>query len=329
MPFRERRGPPTTAGGPGSRFSPGRPRVRADCELPHRGIPPPPPGFLTLGFVVLLVVLAGAVLDELPLLRTVGVVRLELPLLRTVGEVRLDPPLLRTVGVVRLELPLLRTVGEVRLDPPLLRTVGEVRLDPPLLRTVGEVRLDPPIRLPDPATEDRVPPRLAVPPELDVDPPPGLMTRLEGRVVRVGVVAGVPGPGRLSSVGRLVLVPEDRVVPERVWAFPPEDALGREARGVVDPGDTRLGAADEEELPERRLAVPSTPGTAPGRRPVVSPGLKADGTPALGTARLFPLLSTPGRFAGGVVRVTTWGVPASPRALSLKPKWATPRLGWT
>ena len=86
-------------------------------------------------------------------------------------------------------------------------------------------------------------------------------------------------------------------------------------------------------VPVRRFAPPSTPGrgwpmAAGGLFPVL-PGLKADGVPVRGTARRFAFPSTPGWFTAGVFRTTTCGVPGSPAALSLNPKWATPRRGWT
>lgn len=205
------------------------------------------------------------------------------------------------MGAVRLaDPPLLRTVGELRLeDPPVLRTVGEVRdVDPPVLRVAG-VRVG-----------------AAVP------PPPGFLTLEEGLVTGIlvpevalpGLAEGDPDVGvRRSSTGRPVVAELPR------WGAP-----------VV----RDVGVADREAVvPVRRLADPSTPGRAcpcPGLAVVDEPrALPVEGTPVRGVALRLAPPSTPCRDTGGVSRTTTCGVPGSPLALSLKPKWATPRLGWT
>lgn len=203
-----------------------------------------------------------------------------------------EPPL-RTVGVrrdevpeLRLALPLLRTVGVDREAPPLLRAVGVDRVAPPLLLTVPEVRLDPPLLLTVPE------PRAGVPPPLL-----GLVTLDEGREAGflVGCLAPeevAEEPGRVGRRSRTGL-PE---VPE----LPAAPGLERAVEGTVVP---------DAEDPDRRVAVPSTPGldcpVTPGGLPPAVPGLNDEGDPERGTALRCWVPSTPGRLTGGVVLTTT------------------------
>jgi hypothetical protein len=237
--------------------------------------------------------------------------------------VALDPPL-RTVGRV------------VALDPP-LRTVGRVVAPDPPLRTVGlVVTLDRP-----PAPVDDVAP-----------PPPGFLTFADGRVITVPRVGGVfvPDPvvGRGWTTGRPVPPEAGGVTmgrPGDVGEVTPDrpgsvrvTAGGVEVVPVPRPG-TRADGGEVGEttpLPEpvgRRTAPPFTPGRAePGALP---PDRFGGGlTVLLPPEASFPWVrrtavpATPGT-PDPRSRTTTCGVQGSPSALSLKPKWATPRLGWT
>ena len=229
-----------------------------------------------------------------------------------------DPPLL-TVGVVRGAVPPLLTVGALRGTVPPFPTVGALRGTVPPLLTVGVLRGAVPPLLTVGALRVTVPPLLMVPVGGLVvpPPPPGFLTLTEGRatgvpVGRVGLggVAEDPVPLGLRSRTGLWVVPDCEPEPPRVD-----------------------GATAVPVVSVRRLFIPSTPGrgcpVTAGGVPLVLPGLKADGAPVRGTARRFPFPSTPGWSTSGVLRTTTCGIPGSPTALSLNPKWATPRRGWT
>lgn len=266
------------------------------------GAPPPPPlGFFGFGGVGGLVVRGGFVraagFPVDPPERTVGVRCPEVPVLR------LAPPVVRTVGAERVVPPVLRTVGEDRVAPPLLLTTPEDRLDPLLVRTVGELRVAVPVPRVVGALLTVAPPLpvvggllVAVPPV--VPPPlPGLRTLEEGRDAGFLVGWVVPDevaeePGRVGRRSRTGLP----VVPE----VPADPGFARAVEGTVEPDPAE---------PDRRVAVPSTPGldcpVTPGGLPPTVPGLKAEGDPERGTALRCWVPSTPGRLTGGVVRTTT------------------------
>ncbi len=274
---------------------------RALAFYPELWPPPPRGGLLGLGRGGGFEARGGGLLED-PLLRTVGVPRLEVPPLRTVGVPRLEVPPLRTVGVPRLEVPPLRTVGVPREVVPPLLTVAGLRVDVP--------------------------------------PLPGFLTLTEGLVtgvlvgrVGLGGVADEPAPPVCRSRTAPWVVRDPRAPLGSVRRVAGAEAGDRVVPGWAPEGRRAEAAVPVLVAPVLLFAPPSTPGrgwpmTAGGFPPVL-PGLKTDGAPVRGTALRFPFPSTPGRVTAGVSRTTTCGVPASPVALSLNPKWATPRRGWT
>jgi hypothetical protein len=243
----------------------------------------------------------------------------------------------RTPGrVVRLpELPLRpRRVGLVREELPPVRLLGTTAAPPPVFFfTLEEGRMT---RVPD---------------------PPELRGGVVGRRSRTGLFdvgfVGLPAPGGVAPRGGVVTLggvvtfgrPVARPTSEGLRMPDPAPARSGSVRGGAVRG--RLSPRPMAPLPGRRDGLAS--GSAapvpllPAPRPVRAGGLLPEGedegrpltpdggaiwpSPSRDTARRRAGPSTPGRLAWPEPRATTVGVPGSPRARSLKSKWATPRCG--
>lgn len=255
----------------------------------------------------------------------------------------------RTVG--RVVPPPFRATG-VRVVPPFLWTVGrEVFTEDPRLRTEGRTARPPLPPDPPPGLTTRLVPVTEVPPV----PPPPFLTFVEGRAwVGFGVGRALRGavavPGRRSSTGRfpvapggeapvllggsviLLTCPDGRALPVRgvvrgtVWGVPLLSVafplLDGGVNRVADPLEGRLCTPEVVRDPVDGAALlEGTAEPCPG-----APGVVMED---LGWARRVSVPATPGCDTGLEFRTTIWGVPTSPTARSLNPKWAKPRLGCT